>query len=166
MKHFRTILITLLIMPGTWTCLPGQDLHGQDHDHETHHHPSREIGLGAGPVYLLGEQEWAPGFHIHYLQSFGKGNWFSLAPGVEWVFDEHRHTVISLSLGFRPVHPLYLGIAPGFSLNRGGDVEPALHLEALYEFDLGPFHMGPMTEYGLDPDDRHLMLGVHVGFPF
>jgi hypothetical protein len=142
------------------------------HDHSNHdHHHSWEVGFAAGWVRLLSEEENAPGFHFHILRSIGKENKFSVGPGLEYIADEHKHIATVISFGYRPVHPLYLGVSPGiaFPLDAHDEhSEPTFagHLEALYEFEFDFFHIGPMVEYSWGVEDKHFMAGLHIGLPF
>jgi hypothetical protein len=133
-----------------------------DHDHEH----TNEIGIGVGLVNTLGEEGQGFGFHLHYLRAFGEKQRFSLAPGFEGIFDEHRHYAFNLSLGYRPWHPFYIAIAPGIAIDDEGHSEFITHFEILYEFEFQQFHIGPMIEFGIAKDEQHIMTALHAGYSF
>ena len=143
-----------------------------DHDHHDHiHQHNWELGFAGGLVRLISEKENAPGFHLHVLRNIGKSGKFSMGPGLEFIADEHKHLGAVLSFGYRPIHPLYLGISPGVALpvdSHDEHSEPAFstHFETLYEFELEHFHLGPMMEYSWSAEDRHFMVGLHLGLHF
>lgn len=168
----RIILILLLVFP-VFSFLNAQDGHHHthnDHRHSDYHSHKSEIGIAIGPGINISESEWAVAFHFHYLRSFGKNERFSTGPGFEAFLDDHRHLSFLWSLGYRPVHPLYFGISPGFSFEPGHsdhmELEYITHFEVLYEFELENFHFGPMLEYATGKEDSHLVTALHIGWHF
>ncbi len=136
----------------------------EDHDHHEEHR--NHIGLAVGPVYVLHEEEYAPGLHFHYMYLFQVANTeFGIGLGLESILDEHRHYATSINLSYLPIHNLTLTVSPGIQF--GPDVEEfTSHFEASYEFNFGEIHLGPVLEYAYAKDDEHAMLGLHVGFGF
>ena len=45
-------------------------------------------------------------------------------------------------------------------------VDPSLHVETVWEFPVGDFHLGPAAEFAIDRHDVHATLGVHLGVGF
>jgi len=45
-------------------------------------------------------------------------------------------------------------------------IKPSLHVETGYEFNVGKVHLGPLVEYALSSGDQHIMVGLHIGYPF
>ena len=154
--------------------LGGQTLMAQEHDsedghhqHQHHHHASNEIGLANNLVYLGEEGEFAYGLHLHYLRNIGDSR-FGVGLGYEQIFDDHLHRNLGIVGSYRIVHGLFLNISPGITFK--GRIEPektfALHLEATYEFELGPFHLGPVLEYAVSEHGYHLSGGIHLAYTF
>ena len=174
MKLNNVVILLLLFLFYNARIIAQYDNHDHDsnnHQHDRIHHHKNEIGLGFGWARILNESENAPAFHIHYLRALGEKERFFLGPGVEVLLDSHRHTSLVFSLGYRPIHPLYLAIAPGiaFPLEQHGDeteIEFAAHFEVLYEFEFDFIHVGPMIEYAIGMEDQHFLVALHLGFNF
>lgn len=158
-----TLFLTLLVL------LLGQDILAQsshaDHDH--HHHPKNELGLGNYLVYLAGEKELSYGLHVHYLRTIEDSK-FGVGLGFEQIFDEHDHRTLGIIGSYRPIYPLALSISPGI-LFQGGEkstVNFALHAEAVYEFEINHFHFGPAIGYGYASPEFHISFGLHFAYGF
>jgi hypothetical protein len=138
--------------------------HDEKHDHETSHRHIHEIGISAGPVYFFNEKEFSFATHLHYVYNFPESK-FGLGLGYERIFDEHKHNFAGLEFNYRLVHPLTLSISPGIVWEGAekGEAGFGLHGEAVYEFELGVFHVGPMLEAAWHPEDWHLSVGIHIG---
>ena len=167
-KAMRTIACLVIML--MW--ISPLDLRAQhkehDHDHNHHHdHPKNEIGLGNYLSYLPGEGETAYALHIHYLRSFEHSR-FGAGIGYEQIFDEHNHRSLTIIGAYRPISPLVLALAPGILL--GTEEEPgirfALHAEAVYEFELGHFHLGPALEFATTFEEYHIGVGLHIAYAF
>lgn len=145
--------------------------HEHNHDHDNskqhHEHPKNEFGLGNYLSYLAGEQEFAYSLHIHYLRSFEESR-FGAGLGYEQIFDEHRHRSLIIIGAFRPASPLVLSLAPGilFGNLENPGIRFTLHAEAVYEFEIGNFHLGPALEFATTFDEYHIGVGLHVAFAF
>lgn len=154
-------------------CLLPQVLHAQHHDHDhdhshhLHEHPKNEIGLGNYLSYLVGENEIAYAIHVHYLRSF-EGSRFGAGIGYEHILDEHRHRSLTVIGTFRPASPLVLSLAPGilFGTQEEPGIRFALHTEAVYEFEIGHFHLGPALEFATSFDEYHIGIGLHFAYAF
>lgn len=142
----------------------GQNIHDEHHDE--HDHAGFELGVGTGAFYLVQEDEWAPGAHLHAMYNVHK---FGFGLGYEMVFADIKHFGLGLLLAYRPVERLELAVSPGilFENAETGKNLFALHLEAIYSWEIGDVgHIGPVLGYGIAGEDQHLMLGVHFGFDF
>lgn len=143
--------------------------HDHDHDHTSHQHehPKNEFGFGNYLSFLGGEQELAYGLHIHYLRSFEESR-FGAGLGYEQIFDEHRHRSLTIIGAFSPVSPLVLSLAPGilFGNQENPGSRFTLHTEAVYEFEIGNFHLGPALEFATTFDEYHVGVGLHVAYTF
>ncbi len=139
------------------------------HHHHQHYHPhaSNEIGLANNLVYLGEEGEFAYGLHLHYLRNIGDSR-FGVGLGYEQIFDEHTHRNVGVVGSYRILHGLFLNVSPGITFIGGAEPEKtfALHLETTYEFELGPFHLGPVLEYALSGHGYHLSVGLHLAYTF
>ena len=126
-----------------------------------------EFGIANSPVYIINEKEFAYGLHAHYIRSL-KESKFGIGVGYERVFDEHKHNTIGVIVSYAPIEHLALSLSPGitFNDNNASDLHFGLHLETLYEFEIGIFHIGPVAEFAYAVEDYHVSLGLHFGFGF
>jgi len=153
--------------------LGGQTLIAQDHEavdgphHHDHHHARNEIGLANNLVYLGEEGELAYGLHLHYLRNIGHSR-FGAGLGYEQIFDDHLHRNVGIVGSYRILHGLFVIVSPGITFIGRTNPEKtlALHLEATYEFELGPFHIGPVAEYAFSGHGYHLSGGLHLAYAF
>lgn len=142
------------------------------HNHEEHNHKDahkNHLGIGAAAAYLTSEKVAAPGFHLHYIRQFGHENRWGIGAGYEAILDEHTHNGLNLLVNYRPVSFISLNAGPGivFGKHEGKtELNPAFHTEAVFEFDILGVHAGPMIGFGIDPEETHFAVGVHVGFGF
>jgi hypothetical protein len=159
----RTILFSIFLLFSV--CVSAQ----KNHNHEDHVHADLHkyhIGVGGTATYLKGESGFAPGAHLHFIRQFGHQNRWGLGLGYEAIFDEHKHSGVNLLLNYHLLEHLSVNIGPGilFSEHDGeNERKPAFHTEAVYEFNVGKFHIGPMAGFGLDKEETHFSVGVHVG---
>ena len=164
----RLSLVSILLIWISPLDLMAQD-HKHDHDHSLHHHahPKNEIGLGNYLSYLAGEQEVAYSLHIHYLRSFEESR-FGAGVGYEQIFDEHKHRSLTIIGTFRPTSPLVLSLAPGilFGTQEDPGIKFALHTEAVYEFEIYIFHLGPAIEFATTFNEFHIGFGLHLAVAF
>ena len=147
----------------------GKDIIAQSNhaDHDHHHHPKNELGLGNYLVYLAGEKELSYGLHVHYLRTIEDSK-FGVGLGFEQIFDEHDHQTIGIIGSYRPIYPLVISLSPGILL-KGGErstVNFALHAEAVYEFEINNFHLGPAIGFGYASSEFHVSFGLHLAYGF
>jgi hypothetical protein len=159
---FISILILVLLFSG-------RDLTAQGHEPDNHHHPhpKNEIGLGNYFVYLASEKESSYGLHLHYLRSFEESK-FGIGLGYEQIFGEHDHKTLGIVGSYRPISPLGLSLSPGV-LFPGGErstMSFALHAEAVYEFEINNFHLGPAIEFAYASNEIHISFGLHLAYGF
>lgn len=139
------------------------------HNHENHMHTDvhkYHIGFGGAATHLKGEPGLAPGAHLHVIRQFGHQNRWGLGLGYEAIFDEHMHNGINLLVNYHLAKHLSVNAGPGIIFaEHDGETErkPAFHTEAVYEFNVGKFHIGPMAGFGFDKEDTHFSIGIHVG---
>ena len=140
-----------------------------DHDHNDHHHvhPKNEIGFGNYLSYLAGEQQVAYSLHIHFLRFFSESR-LGAGIGYERIFAGHKHQSFTVVGAYRFASPLVVTLAPGVLLGNQDHPEArfVLHMEAVYEFEIGNFHLGPALEFATTFDEYHVGLGIHVAFAF
>lgn len=158
-KSFSTLFFLTLIC----------SLFAQDPDHEGHFHDhhSNEIAIAATSVYILGEKEFAPGLHAHYVYNIPHSK-FGFGVGYERIFDDHNHNLLGVIGSYRPVSQWSINLSPGvlYKEFRASDFEPALHLETAYEFEVRNFHIGPVAGIAISRDDYHIGVGIHIGIGF
>lgn len=173
--HNNTILaaamFAVIAAPGSAYADEGeQDNHeeevaGSPTDHSHDHRFA--LGVSAGPVYLLAEQELTFGVHGHFIAAIAKSP-FGIGLGYERLLDEHQHNALSIVFQYRILDPWSVSLSPGIAF-EGSDlnaIEPAVHLETAYEFELGPIDLGPAFEVAWEPEGVHLTLAVHAGVHF
>ena len=162
-KRITTIIAGLII--STFTLAQEHEHHHEDdHDHQHDHRHVHEIGASAGPVYFFNAGEFSFATHLHYVYNFPQSR-FGLGFGYERIFDEHKHNFAGVEFNYRVIHPLTLSISPGivWEGTEEGEAGFGLHGEAVYEFELGAFHVGPMIELAWHPEDWHISSGIHIG---
>ncbi|HDR53045.1 MAG TPA: hypothetical protein ENN90_15735 [Mariniphaga anaerophila] len=139
------------------------------HNHEHHAHADAHkyhIGFGVAATHFMSEPELAPGVHVHVIRQLGHHNRWGLGLGYEGILDEHMHNSLNFLVNYYPLKHLSINAGPGmvFSEHDGeNEILPAFHTEVIYEFNLGKFHIGPMAGFGIDSEDTHFSVGVHVG---
>lgn len=133
--------------------------------HEDHHEQVHkfEIGIANGLVWFFNEQELSYGLHTHIVRVIGETH-FALGLGYERIFDEHGHNTVSAVISYLPIEGLAVTAAPGIAFSNTGLVEFSTHLEMTYEFEIKNFHVGPLVEWAIEPDEMHFTIGIHVGF--
>lgn len=172
MKVFRFLSLTLFAVSFSLN-LVAQHSNKKSISHASHNHefdPHKyHIGIGLGGAHIFSENVQAPAFHLHFLRQLGHQNQWGLGIGYEAIADEHWHNGLNLLLNYRPLRFLSLLAGPGLVIGKHDgktEVLPAFHTEAVFEFNAGGLHIGPMIGYGLDKEDSHITVGVHVGFGF
>ena len=143
---------------------PEQD---HKHNHNSHEHPKNEIGVGNYLSYLSGEQEIEYGLHLHYLRSF-EASRFGMGIGYEQIFDEHKHRTLGIVGTYSPMARLILALTPGilFASEESQVFRFVLHTEAVYEFDINNFHIGPALGFATSFEEYHLSIGLHMAIAF
>lgn len=140
----------------------------ENHDH-LHDHHKYHLGFGVAGAYLTGEDGLAPGFHVHFIRQLGEEQHWGIGLGYEAIIEENLHSSLNLLANYHPFDFLSFNAGPGLVFgNHDGETEilPAFHTEAVFEFNLGGIHIGPMAGFGIDREESHFSLGVHVGFGF
>ena len=161
---FPIIGIAILFCSISNTYAQNDDGSKAPHDH--HYHHANEIGVAIAPSYFINEKEWGYSLHLHYIRSIGHSN-FGVGLSYERIFGEHKHNTFGVVGSYHPISPITILVSPGFTFeDKLSQSMFALHIETSYDFDVGPFHMGPVVEFAYDPEDIHLSLGLHIGFGF
>ena len=135
---------------------------------EHHLHFKYEIGLSNGIVYNFNEEETAYGLHIHVIKNFGISRKVGVGIGYEAIFDEHKHNTLSILLHYKPTEHFSINLAPGvvFLESEPNTSRFALHVETIYEFEIGAFHIGPFVGAAINPEDFHASAGLHMAIGF
>lgn len=166
---FSNICITFLVVFFNFSSF---NVFGQEHNNEHHHlHDQHKyhLGFGIAGAYLTAEQSLAPGFHLHFLRQIGEEKTWGFGLGYEAIIDEHMHNGINLLANWHPFDFLSFNAGPGLTFGKHEgttEISPAFHTEAVFEFDLNKIHIGPMAGFGIDKEESHFSVGVHVGFGF
>jgi hypothetical protein len=161
-------LVLIVLMNVITTVVSGQHNHNEDHKH-LHDNHKYHLGFGIAGTYLTVEQSVALGFHIHFLRQLGAEKKWGIGLGYESIIEENIHSSFNLLANYHPVDFLSLNAGPGlvFAKHEGkAEILPAFHTEAVFEFNLGGIHIGPMAGFGIDREESHFSLGVHLGFGF
>ncbi len=141
--------------------------HHHNHAHHMHADDNKyHIGFGVAATHIIKEGGLAPGVHLHFIRQFGHHNRWGLGLGYEAILDGHLHNGINLLANYHPLKQLSIVAGPGiiFSEHDGKhEILPGFHTEVIYEFSLGKLHIGPMAGFGIDSEDAHISVGVHVG---
>lgn len=158
MRYFATLATLIILSLVTYS---------QEHDRRPeieHQHPEVEFGVSNGVVYNFTEKEAAYGIHLHVIKTINKSDKFGLGFGYEAIFDDHRHNAVSFIIAYRPIDQFSLNLSPGISwLSTENDsAKPSLHLEALYEWEVGIFHIGPLVGVASNFEDFHGSVGLHL----
>lgn len=150
----------LIILASLSTNLYSQDK--QEHNHEHEH--LTELGMANSLVYFVNEEEFAYGIHFHAVRSIPHTK-FGIGLGYERIFDEHKHNTIGVVGAYNPNNNLHLAVSPGIAFEGTEISNPrfALHLESVYDFQLGNIHLGPLLEFAYDGEGYHISLGIHLG---
>ncbi|HAF29065.1 MAG TPA: hypothetical protein DCG75_08450 [Bacteroidales bacterium] len=132
------------------------------------HHSEYELGFSNGIVYDFGESELAYGLHLHFVKTIGKSDKIGIGLGYERIFDDHKHNAVSVIFLFRPIEHFSLNLAPGVSwlATESNSEKFSMHLESLYEWELGNFHFGPLLGVATNMEDFHASLGIHIAIGF
>ncbi|NQV52074.1 MAG: hypothetical protein HQ500_02775 [Flavobacteriales bacterium] len=160
----KALLIGLILLPFIACAQVDEHEHEIHDEHEHNHH--YHVGIAMGPVYVIGENEFAPGLHLHMVRliDLSKGE-LGLGVGLEGIFDEHRHYAASFNISYLPIHNLTFTVAPGVQYGEN-NYAFTTHFECSYEFIFDRIHIGPVIEYAWATTDAHFMAGVHIGFGF
>lgn len=144
-----------------------EDAHA--HAHLGHDVSGPELGVSAGYVHLVEENEDVLGVHAHLLQRLGQdGIRRQLAAGLgaEYLFAEDEHYALMLSVAAYPWRGLVLSVSPGvqWAKHEGEtEAEYSTHIEAAYVFPVGEFDIGPVIDFSWTKDEMHYMIGLHLG---
>jgi hypothetical protein len=141
---------------------------GHQHDHSSDSH-NNHLGIGVAAAYLSTENVFAPGFHLHYIRQFGHEKQWGIGAGYEAILNENVHNGVNALFNYRPVHFFSLNAGPGVVFGKHEsdfEIHPAFHTEAVVDFDVFGVHAGPMIGFGIDPEETHYSVGVHVGLGF
>lgn len=165
----KNLIVMILMLPVCRIAL-SQNMN-DDHNHtgEEYHIHTWEAGLGVGAVFIPGEDNIAPGAHIHLMRSLPGLERLAIGPGVETVMDEHSHYNLAFGLTYAIYKGLSAGLAPGIEFAKEEDEWSnrfSMHFELAYGFPVGRFHIGPVAEYSFSGDEGHIMLGAHFGVGF
>jgi len=158
--------IELKLLLGIIFGLVSSSAYSQEENHNHDHH-LYELGVANSLVYFVSEKESAYGLHLHLIRNI-KHSKFGYGVSYERIFDEHKHNTIGIVGSYNPIKPLHIDVSPGitFEDSEASELKFAFHAETSYNFDLGSFHIGPLLEFAIDPEDYHISLGLHLGYGF
>ncbi len=162
MKFFKWLIVFPIFFLGAFS-ISAQHDHSNIHDAEHIYHAA--FGLGATKIF--DEEGMDPGVHVHLLRKISRESNWSFGIGYEGIIGENWHNGLNLLLNYRPLDYLSFNFGPGIASEKeNGENEfgPAFHMESVFEFNLSGIHLGPMVGFGIDKEDKHISLGVHIGF--
>lgn len=162
--HARPIILVFALVALAPASTSAQD-GAEDPDHHPHMHTRSELGLANAMVNFVGEPELHYGVHLHYVRTIGASR-FGYGAGLEWIPTGDGHFTTGPLVSYRVWHDLSLIVSPGVTAERGSmeDMEPSLHVEGSYGFELGRVHVGPAAEWAWDPEHMHISIGLHIGW--
>ncbi|MFT5240459.1 MAG: hypothetical protein ACI9OU_001271 [Candidatus Promineifilaceae bacterium] len=165
--HTKSLCTFMIVLAGI---VSTQQAHSADaHAGHSHDITGLELGITAGFVHLEGEDEDAPGLHVHLnkrLSHEGPLSRVALGVGGEIILADHEHYALMAPLTFYPWRGLMLSIAPGIEWaehDGATESEYTTHIELGYGFEMGKYDIGPVIEFAQTADEEHYMLGVHFG---
>ncbi len=171
-------LYALIMAMCLWTSAESaasEDTHDHahhDHAHHGHDLSGPELGMSVGYVHLEEDAENALGVHAHLMKRLGDEGirrFFAIGLGAEYLFTESAHYAVMLPLSVNPWRGLVLSASPGVQwAEHEGESETAYstHIEVTYTFPLGKYDIGPMIDHSWTDEEKHTMIGVHVGLHF
>lgn len=168
LQNIVRFLFLIILLNLTTNVVSAQHQHDDGHKH-LHDDHKYHLGFGIAGSYLSIEQAVAPGFHIHFIRQLGTEKKWGVGLGFESIIEENIHSNFNVLGNWHPVDFLSLNAGPGmvFAKHEGEtEILPAFHAEAVFEFNVGGIHLGPMLGFGIDSEETHFSLGVHVGFGF
>ncbi|MFA8434330.1 MAG: hypothetical protein ACEPOZ_07415 [Marinifilaceae bacterium] len=132
-----------------------------------HDHYQNEIGVANTAVYFLTDEELAYGLRVHYITRIEETK-FGIGFGYKRIFDEQKHNTIGVIGSYRPIDPFSINLSPGitFEDRESKQMDFALHIETIYEFEINDFHIDPALEIAFDPQEVYLSFGIHIGYGF
>ena len=140
-----------------------------DHDHVIRDDHKYHIGIGGTGALITHERGIKPSLHFHFVRQLGENRTWGVGLGYESILEKQLHQGVYILLNYHLFENLVVNIAPCFTFgkhNSESEINPAAHLEAVYEIEAGLFHFGPMLGFGIDPGDAHFSAGLHIGFGF
>lgn len=109
------------------------------------------------------------GIHVHVGKRLGKHGLLkhlSLGVAGEVIFAEHEHYALMGLVSVYPWRGLVLSAGPGIEwAEHEGEWESeySTHVEAVYVFDVGEWHVGPFVDYSWGDHGEHFTTGIHFG---
>ncbi len=162
----ETVVLALAAFAAIW-CSPALGEEAHHHNHNDHSMGEFELGVSAGYVEL-DDGDGALGMHLHATKRVilhGLRGGIAIGPAAEFIFGDHEHYTVMLSLSVHPWRGLALAVAPGIEWAAHEDdweSRYATHFEAGYLFDVGRFDLGPTIGY-LASEEGHYSIGIHAG---
>jgi hypothetical protein len=159
----KSILLFVLGLSPLLLASQTDDQHNDVHNHLSDHR--HEIGVSNAPVYFLKEQHFAYGLHGHYVFNI-KHTRFGVGLGYERIFDEHKHNTMGVVVSYFLTDDWLVSISPGatFEGHINSGLTFSTHIETVYSWDVGDFHLGPAFEFAYDEEDYHISLGLHIAY--
>lgn len=158
-------LLLFLVLNTIFLSVSGRhDEHEHLHDFHKYH-----LGFGVAGAHIKSTNGISPGFHIHLLRQLGEEKKWGIGLGYEAIVEENLHNGLNLLANWHPVDFLSVNAGPGIAFGKHdgtNEVLPAFHTEAVFEFNVGNIHIGPMAGFGIDREESHFSVGVHLGFGF
>jgi len=166
--HNKTRFFVFVIFMSVFV-IKASGQHKEENHIHLHDHHNYHLGVGVAGTYLTSEEGLAPGFHLHFIRQLGEEQHWGIGLGYEAIIEDNVHSSLNLLANYHPFDFLSFNAGPGLVFAKhDGETEilPAFHTEAVFEFNLGEIHLGPMLGFGIDREESHFSLGVHVGFGF
>ena len=124
-----------------------------------------EVGVGVAPVFEVeGAEAAGTALHAHYMHHLGNSAW-GVGADYEHVFSLHEQSAVMALLQWSPHPYTHFVMGSGMFHEVAGPWDPAVHLEAFQDFHWHGMAIGPFVEYAIEPGQRQMEMGVHLGVP-
>lgn len=161
------VLATVALLACT-ASLKAQHDGSADHPPLAHHEPVfhvDEVGVGVAPVFEVnGAESAGTALHAHYIHHLSNSAW-GVGADYEHVFALHEHAAVMALLQWSPHPYTHFVMGSGMFHELAGPWNPAVHLEAFQDFHWHGMAIGPFVEYAIEPGQRQMEMGVHLGVP-
>lgn len=138
-----------------------KSIYSQDHSKK---HLHDDLGFANTIVYDMNESNAHWGLHFHYIKGLNES--WSLGVGYETIFADSQHHTTTLIAKYHFCDVFSINAGPGltFPSKENNNFNLTAHFEFVSIFELNSIHLGPILGFGIGKDEKHISLGLHIGF--